>query len=456
MLFSTLIISTSSNYWLFLFMGSYPSSSLKNERNEMISSTKVNSSEPPPESNNLTPEIMKKDVTNTDPPFPYFPVSFSCLGMLAHSIAFTSPLPFVAFMIVDFHMADNLDEAGYTAGWITGMFMVGRSIGGIPWGMAADRYGRKTCLCLSMFNVFFFNILFGFSTNFYMAAASRFLLGLGNGFMAVSRTYISEVVQCREHEMRGLGYVNAFWGFGVIIGPAIGGTLARPAVQYPHLFSATGIWGRFPYLLPSLIGSLFALIAALGILFFAKETLKVSSENSSESINQMDKINSKYTLVGEDEEEDSNEGDIEMNRLQLKQEQVEEKQELQEQCSPREKKKSSSFFSFAASSSASASHEYSKVETISDESVHNPIDDRLKDKEIQTMLKMTRITTTVVPLNCDRQVKKTPQNLSHPPLLYPRLSVKSFTTNQFKIFSSFTPFIVSFVCFMMRPSPCLQ
>jgi MFS family permease len=348
-----------------------------------MASTKINNSDPPLESNEV-PEIAKKDVTTIDPPFPYLPVSFSCLGMLAHSVAFTSPLPFVAFMIVDFHMTDNLDEAGYTAGWITGMFMVGRALAGIPWGMAADRFGRKTCLCLSMFNVFFLNILFGFSTNFYMAAGSRFLLGLGNGFMAISKTYISEVVQCREHEMRGLGYVNAFWGLGMIIGPAIGGTLARPAVQYPHLFSATGIWGRFPYLLPSIVGSLFALVAALGILFFAHETLKVKSTGSTNS-SQTNKNSSKYSLVGkeedEEEEQDCNEGDIEMNRLQTKQHTADEQELEQDPVPPQKKKKSSSLFSFAASSSASASHEYSKVETISDDSVHNPMGSRLNDNE---------------------------------------------------------------------------
>ena len=63
-----------------------------------------------------------------------------CIGMLAHSVVFTAPLPFVAFMVVDFGMADNLDDAGYSAGWITGSFMLGRTVAGIAWGMASDRY----------------------------------------------------------------------------------------------------------------------------------------------------------------------------------------------------------------------------------------------------------------------------------------------------------------------------
>ena len=60
------------------------------------------------------------------PPFPWLPMTALCVGMLAHSVVFTNPLPYVAFMVVDFKMADNVDSAGYYAGWITGTFMIGR------------------------------------------------------------------------------------------------------------------------------------------------------------------------------------------------------------------------------------------------------------------------------------------------------------------------------------------
>ena len=83
-------------------------------------------------------------------------------------------------MIVDFGMAPDTDLAGYYAGenqflcvaiyalipyadylgWITGMFMIGRTIASIPWGIVADRWGRVPCLVLSMVNVAIFGVLF--------------------------------------------------------------------------------------------------------------------------------------------------------------------------------------------------------------------------------------------------------------------------------------------------------
>lgn len=232
------------------------------------------------------------------PPFPFLTVIFVCVGMLAHSIVFTAPLPYVAFMIVDFHMSKDLDDAGYAAGWITGMFMVGRCLAGIPWGLAADRWGRKICLFISMFNVMVFGILFGFSTNFYMAVTIRFLIGLGNGFMGIAKTYISEIVKCRDHEIRAFGYLNGTWGLGMIVGPAIGGALARPAIQYPSIFSERSIWGQYPYLLPSVVCTFFAAVAALGVLFFVPETLKPKDTRVVEkmpylTVTQMDQLDDK-------------------------------------------------------------------------------------------------------------------------------------------------------------------
>ena len=58
------------------------------------------------------------------------------------------------------------------------------------------------------------------------------------------------------------------WSIGTIIGPAIGGFFARPAKVFPGVFSPTGIFAKFPYLLPNLIcaGMLFMSIV-FGYLF---------------------------------------------------------------------------------------------------------------------------------------------------------------------------------------------
>lgn len=58
------------------------------------------------------------------------------------------------------------------------------------------------------------------------------------------------------------------WSIGTIIGPAIGGVTARPAVTMPEVFSPSGLFGKFPFLLPNLICAALLLVSiCLGYLF---------------------------------------------------------------------------------------------------------------------------------------------------------------------------------------------
>jgi len=58
------------------------------------------------------------------------------------------------------------------------------------------------------------------------------------------------------------------WCLGSIVGPMIGGALARPCVSYPDLFPRGTIFDRFPYLLPNLFSACAVLVSVvIGILF---------------------------------------------------------------------------------------------------------------------------------------------------------------------------------------------
>uniref|UniRef100_A0A0A9CF12 Major facilitator superfamily (MFS) profile domain-containing protein n=1 Tax=Arundo donax TaxID=35708 RepID=A0A0A9CF12_ARUDO len=138
--------------------------------------------------------------------------------------------------------------------------MVGRTFAAIFWGTAADRIGRKPVIAFSILSVVIFNTLFGLSTTFRMAIATRFMLGALNGLLAPIKAYCVEVCQT-EHQALGLSVVNTAWGLGLIVGPALGGYLAQPTKKYPQIFAKESVFGRFPYLLPCLsVSSLAAIV----------------------------------------------------------------------------------------------------------------------------------------------------------------------------------------------------
>ncbi|MCO5608605.1 hypothetical protein L7F22_062818 [Adiantum nelumboides] len=129
--------------------------------------------------------------------------------------------------------------------------MFGRFLSATFWGMLADKYGRKPVIIFGTATIVVFNTAFGFSTSFWLALSTRFLLGLLNGMLGPVRAYASEVCT-KEYQAFGLAMVGTMWGVGLIIGPAIGGYLAQPSDKYPTLFPSRSFFDRFPYALPCL------------------------------------------------------------------------------------------------------------------------------------------------------------------------------------------------------------
>jgi MFS family permease len=83
---------------------------------------------------------------------------------------------------------------------------------------------------------------------------------------------VGEMVKKPEHEPRAYAVMPFVWSIGTIIGPSIGGYFAEPAQNLPSLFSATGLFAKFPYLLPNLICSSLLLLSIIMAYFLLEET----------------------------------------------------------------------------------------------------------------------------------------------------------------------------------------
>ncbi|XP_017226418.1 protein ZINC INDUCED FACILITATOR-LIKE 1 isoform X1 [Daucus carota subsp. sativus] len=191
--------------------------------------------------------------------------------VLATAMQISSLFPFVYFMVQDFNIADQDEDISYYAGFVGSSFMLGRALTSVFWGKVADLYGRRPVIIIGTSTIVIFNTLFGLSINYWMAVTMRFLLGSLNGLLGPIRAYTFEILQ-KEHHALGLSVVAASWGTGLILGPALGGFLAKPADNFPDLFSPQSIFARFPYFLPCLSLSLFALVVLIASLWLP-ETL---------------------------------------------------------------------------------------------------------------------------------------------------------------------------------------
>ena len=123
----------------------------------------------------MQPNLLNND--KTEEAFPYAELSILALVNLTSSIAVSSLFPYIAYMVVDLGLVNNVNIAGYYAGTISSSLFAGRLISSYYWGVIADTYGRKPVLYAACASLSILSIVFGLSTNIYMATISRFVLG---------------------------------------------------------------------------------------------------------------------------------------------------------------------------------------------------------------------------------------------------------------------------------------
>ncbi|KAF6151939.1 hypothetical protein GIB67_010513, partial [Kingdonia uniflora] len=238
---------------------------------------------------------------------PYREFAYIWLVSLCTALPISSLFPFAYFMIRDFHIAKREEDIGYYVGFVGSSFMVGRALTSILWGVVADRYGRKPVILIGTFSVVIFNTFFGFSTNFWMALSARFLLGCFNTLLGPIRAYASEVCQ-EEYRSLAQSVASTSRGIGLVIGPAIGGFFAQPSEKYPNIFTENSLFGRFPYLLPCLLISLFS-FGVFVACWWLPETLHMHNGNDIERSDSYDALETSRCKSSEknDVEEKGNE-----------------------------------------------------------------------------------------------------------------------------------------------------
>ncbi|KAL2068550.1 hypothetical protein VTL71DRAFT_14887 [Oculimacula yallundae] len=152
----------------------------------------------------------------------------------------------------------------------------------VLWAKVSDCLGRKLTLIIGAIGGSFSALLFGLSTNVWVALGARLFGGLVNPNVGVISACVGELVKKKEHQGRGFSVVPFLRGLGSLIGPVIGGHLANPVATMPLLFRKNTIWETFPYLLPNLVVVGFIMTSGLlGILFLEESHPRFCDQHDS-------------------------------------------------------------------------------------------------------------------------------------------------------------------------------
>ncbi|KAH6659489.1 major facilitator superfamily domain-containing protein [Truncatella angustata] len=205
-------------------------------------------------------------------PFPTKQMLILAICRICEPIAFMGIFPYVYFMVKDFQMTDDNSKISLYAGMITAAFTFAEFSTGLLWGRLSDRIGRKPVLLTGMMGTAISVLVFGFSSNLYVALAARAIGGLLNGNMGVLQSTIAEVITDKAHQPRAYTIMPVVWCIGSIVGPMIGGALAKPVESYPSLFAQGTVWDSYPYLLPNLFSALICIVGVVNGILFLEET----------------------------------------------------------------------------------------------------------------------------------------------------------------------------------------
>lgn len=204
--------------------------------------------------------------------FPLFQVCVLFFASLTGALPLTSLFPYVAPMMVDLGAAPDVDRAGFVSGYVASSFMFGRLLSSFYWGHKADAIGRKPVIYISCVAIAIFSVCFGLSGDIWMALISRFLLGFLNPLNSLTKTLISEICS-KQHQPMGMAVAAGPWSVGLVVGPALGGSLARSAELYPGTILDNPMTRQFPYLLPNALTGMFGLISLVLVQQYLPETL---------------------------------------------------------------------------------------------------------------------------------------------------------------------------------------
>ncbi|XP_040385363.1 protein ZINC INDUCED FACILITATOR-LIKE 1-like isoform X2 [Oryza brachyantha] len=238
---------------------------------------------------------QERKVQANDRP-PYLDFLYTWIACLSAALPIQSLFPYLYFMIRDLKVAKQEQDIGFYAGFVGAAYFLGRTTSAVPWGMFADKYGRKPCIVISILSVIVFNTLFGLSTTYWMAIVTRGLLGLLCGLLGPIKAYASEVCR-KEHQALGISLVTSSRAIALVVGPAIGGFLSQPAKKYPNIFSEESIFGRFPYFLPCFVISVLAAGACVACIWLP-ETLHMHHDDKVEAIDALEGQDAKESESG--------------------------------------------------------------------------------------------------------------------------------------------------------------
>lgn len=154
------------------------------------------------------------------------------LTMIVVMLGFGMIIPILPFYIKSF------GASGAALGALMSTYGVLQFVFAPIWGSYSDRLGRKPVLMIGVLGNTLAQLLFGLSTELWMLFAARALAGiLSSATLPTAMAYVADTT-VKDKRSGGMGFIGAAMGIGMVLGPGLGGLLAKNSLSLPFFLAA--------------------------------------------------------------------------------------------------------------------------------------------------------------------------------------------------------------------------
>jgi len=163
-------------------------------------------------------------------------LAFILIALVIDFLSFGIIAPVLPKLVRDFLGGSTADAARMFA--IFGaVFAVMQLVCSPIFGILSDRFGRRPVLVASMLGLGFDYIVMALAPTIGWLFIGRIVSGITTSNVPTAYAYITDITS-KEKRAGAMGLVGAAFGFGFIIGPALGGVLAQFGPRVPFWVAA--------------------------------------------------------------------------------------------------------------------------------------------------------------------------------------------------------------------------
>lgn len=183
-------------------------------------------------------------------------VTFVMITVFLDMMGFGLIMPVLPALIREVGDVD-LAHASIIGGWMFFAFSFTQFVFSPLMGNLSDRYGRRPLLLIAIFGLWVDYLFSAFAPSIFWLFIGRAVAGLCGSSWVIANAYIADVT-APEERAKAFGLMGAAFGFGFVMGPALGGLLGELGPRVPF-FVAAGLsalnfvygWFVLPETLPS-------------------------------------------------------------------------------------------------------------------------------------------------------------------------------------------------------------